>query len=67
MMRPSALSNTQIMPFLMSLLAANLLQAAGGAFNLKWVVYRAVEEGAVCSIQGAIKQAGNVGTAVWYV
>lgn len=66
-LRPSAMSRTQIMPFFVSLLAANLLQSVGGALNLRWIVNRAVDEGTVCIIQGAVKQAGNVGTAVWYV
>lgn len=47
-------------------MGANLLQAVGGILNIKWVIQRAVEEGPVCSAQGAVKQAGNVGAAVWY-
>ncbi|KIP09900.1 hypothetical protein PHLGIDRAFT_101969 [Phlebiopsis gigantea 11061_1 CR5-6] len=54
-----------VMPYFISLLVANILQAAGAMINVKWVVDRSVEAGALCSLQGGIKQAGNVGTAVW--
>lgn len=65
--RPSALSKTHFMPYFVSLLTANLLQAVGGILNVKWAVLQAVEESPVCTVQGFIKQAGNVGTAIWYV
>ena len=53
------------MTFFCSLLVANLLQAAGGAMNAKWAVDRATEAGDYCKLQGGLKQAGNVGMAVW--
>jgi hypothetical protein len=64
---PSALSKTHFMPYLVSLLGANLLQAIGGIMNMKWIIAHTVEENTVCTIQGFVKQAGNVGTAVWCV
>ncbi|KAI0342334.1 hypothetical protein BDW22DRAFT_1357663 [Trametopsis cervina] len=64
-MRPSALSGTHVMPYFVSLLFSNLLQAFGGVLNLKWIIERAVEESGICTIQAIVKQAGNVGTAVW--
>lgn len=33
--------------------------------NAKWVIERTVEAGPFCSFQGAIKQVGNVGMALW--
>ena len=52
-------------PYFVSLLAANFLQAIGSLMNLKWVVDRTVIAGAYCSLQGSIKQSGNVGMALW--
>ena len=54
-----------VMPYFVSLLVANLLQAAGAMINAKWIADRAVEAGTLCSVQGGLKQAGNVGTALW--
>ncbi|KAI0685755.1 hypothetical protein BC835DRAFT_1420945 [Cytidiella melzeri] len=62
---PSVLSKTHFMPYFVSLLGANLLQSVGVILNVKWVIDLAVEENTICSVQGFIKQAGNVGTAVW--
>jgi len=64
-LRSSALSRTPVMPYFASLLGANFLQAIGVILNIKWAMDHSVEEGMVCSLQGGIKQAGNVGTAVW--
>lgn len=55
-----------VMPYFISLLVANLLQAVGAMINAKWITDRAVEASPLCSFQGGVKQAGNVGTAVWY-
>ncbi|EKM56553.1 uncharacterized protein PHACADRAFT_253748 [Phanerochaete carnosa HHB-10118-sp] len=54
-----------VMPYFVSLLVANLLQAIGAMVNVRWITDRAVEPGTLCSFQGGVKQAGNVGTAVW--
>jgi len=56
---------TNVMPYFVSLLVANLLQAIGAVINARWIADRAVEPGTLCSFQGGVKQAGNVGTAVW--
>ena len=55
------------MPFFVSLLVSNVLQAIGTLFNIKWVNDRTVSEGQLCTVQGGIKQAGNLGMALWYV
>ena len=34
--------------------------------SVKWVTDRAVVAGHYCSFQGGLKQAGNVGMALWY-
>lgn len=61
------LSNTRIMPFFVSLLACNVLQAIGTLMNSKWVAERTVSAGLLCSVQAGIKQTGNLGIALWYV
>ncbi len=55
------------MPFFVSLLVANVLQAIGTIINAKWVNDRNVVAGHLCTAQGGIKQAGNVGMALWCV
>lgn len=59
------LANTRIMPFFVSLLVANILQAIGTLINSEWVNKRNAVPGGLCSAQGGIKQAGNVGIALW--
>ncbi|TBU23649.1 hypothetical protein BD311DRAFT_703548 [Dichomitus squalens] len=59
------LGKTRIMPFFVSLLVANVLQAIGTIINSKWVNDRNVVAGHLCTAQGGIKQAGNVGMALW--
>jgi hypothetical protein len=48
-----------------SLLITDLVQAAGGIMNVKWVIEDHVALGGYCTSQGAIKQVGNLGTALW--
>ncbi|KAN0126207.1 hypothetical protein V8E53_014933 [Lactarius tabidus] len=48
-----------------SLITSNLLQSIGTGINLSWVLNGGVSSGTLCSAQGGLKQAGNVGTAVW--
>ncbi|KAJ8488852.1 hypothetical protein ONZ51_g3327 [Trametes cubensis] len=63
--RYNNLRNTRIVPFCVSLLLANLLQAIGTLINGKWVTDRTVHDGPLCRAQGGIKQAGNVAMALW--
>ncbi|KAA1473670.1 hypothetical protein DENSPDRAFT_741383, partial [Dentipellis sp. KUC8613] len=51
--------------YLNSLLLANAIQAIGTLISTQWVVQGAVTPGTLCSIQGGVKQAGNVGAALW--
>ncbi|KAI9444252.1 hypothetical protein H4582DRAFT_1807503 [Lactarius indigo] len=48
-----------------SLITSNMLQSIGTLINWKWVLNGGVSPGKLCGVQGGIKQAGNVGTAVW--
>lgn len=63
---PSHLGDYTHIPVLFgSLLVSNLLQSTGTIVNSRWVSLGKVSSGTLCSFQGGIKQAGNVGTAVW--
>ncbi|KAK7683172.1 hypothetical protein QCA50_013845 [Cerrena zonata] len=63
--RSPSYQNTHVVPYFVSLLVANVLQALGTCMNAKWVIEHTVEAGPFCSFQGAIKQVGNVGMALW--
>ncbi|KAJ7034572.1 hypothetical protein C8F04DRAFT_1101405 [Mycena alexandri] len=56
---------THISGYFRSLLVANALQAFGTVLSLKWATEGEVLDGAFCTAQGAIKQAGNISTALW--
>ncbi|KAI9511682.1 hypothetical protein F5148DRAFT_1169706 [Russula earlei] len=63
---PSRLGNKTHVPVIFgSLLASNFLQAIGTIINVQWVALNGVSPGTLCSMQAGIKQAGNVGTAIW--
>ncbi|KAI0251895.1 hypothetical protein BJV78DRAFT_396611 [Lactifluus subvellereus] len=63
---PSRLGDRTNIPIIFgSLITSNLLQSIGTLFNTRWVLHGGVSSGTLCSLQGGIKQAGNVGTAVW--
>jgi len=57
--------NTHIVPYFISLLIANVIQALATALGARWLVTGAVEAGHYCSLQGGLKNAGNVAMAVW--
>lgn len=56
---------THFVAYFNSLLLANLLQAIGTLMNAQWVIKGAVYGGGLCSVQGGIKQMGNVAAALW--
>jgi len=45
-------------------MVSDLIQAIGGILNVRWIENAGVTEGAYCSAQGALKQAGDVGVAL---
>ncbi|KAF8313496.1 hypothetical protein DL93DRAFT_2114128 [Clavulina sp. PMI_390] len=51
--------------YFISLLYANAIAAIGSIMNARWVGNKAIQEGAYCSAQGAVKNIGNVATALW--
>jgi len=63
---PSRLGDRTHIPLIFgSLIASNFVQSIGTMFDARWVSLGRVSPGTLCSLQGGIKQAGNVGTAVW--
>jgi len=57
--------NTQMFGYFMSLLFSNILQAIGSVVDFEWVARGGVSSNGLCSLQGGIKQAGNLGTSIW--
>ncbi|KAJ7199152.1 hypothetical protein GGX14DRAFT_373230, partial [Mycena pura] len=64
-LRLQTYGNTHINGYFWSLLLANAVQAFGTALNFKWAVDGGVQSGLFCGAQGAIKQGGNIATALW--
>ncbi|KAI0937517.1 hypothetical protein AcW1_001625 [Taiwanofungus camphoratus] len=64
-LRSPTYRHTHVVPIFVSLLLANLLQAVATIMDLKWLLDGAVEKGHFCSVQGGIKNAGNVAMALW--
>jgi len=56
---------THVAAYFVSLLLCDLLQAIGSIMNQKWVQHMEVYVGEFCTIQGATKQAADVGTALF--
>jgi len=56
---------SHLVAYYVSLLLANALQGVGTAMNVKWVLEHGVTSGGFCAVQGGLKQAGNIGTALW--
>ncbi|KAL1720802.1 hypothetical protein EV715DRAFT_196463 [Schizophyllum commune] len=52
--------STLIHYYFVNLMFAELIQALGGVMTVEWIVRRGVEEGALCTMQGAFKQLGDV-------
>lgn len=56
---------TQILGYFSCLLVSNVVQSIGTVMSIKWVNLGGVFAGSFCSAQGGIKQAGNIGNALW--
>jgi len=56
---------THVAAYFVSLLCCDLLQAIGSIMNQKWVTNQAVYVGEFCTIQGGIKQASDIGLAIF--
>ncbi|SJL12813.1 uncharacterized protein ARMOST_16244 [Armillaria ostoyae] len=65
MPRSKGYKGTHILGYFVSLLISNVFQSSGTVMNARWLSLNSVYQTDFCAIQGAIKQAGNVGNAIW--
>lgn len=63
--RTKTYHRTNIFPYLVSLLVANVMQAIATIMNGRWLEKGAVYNGGFCTAQGALKNAANNGIALW--
>ncbi|KAK0211440.1 hypothetical protein IW262DRAFT_1498049 [Armillaria fumosa] len=63
--RSKGYKGTHILGYFVSLLISNVFQSSGTVMNARWLSLNSVYQTNFCAVQGAIKQAGNVGNAVW--
>ena len=56
---------THVAAYFVSLLLCDLTQGIGSIVNIAWIRNGGVINNGLCVAQGAIKQTGNVGTALW--
>jgi len=52
-------------PYFTCLLISDLIQVIGSLMSSKWISDNGIDFGSFCSIQGAIKNAGNLGISLW--
>jgi hypothetical protein len=57
-------SGTYMHYYFLALMIFELIQAAGGMMNAKWVMQAAVTLGPYCTAQGVVKQLGDTGVAL---
>lgn len=56
---------THVAAYFVSLLFSDFIQALGSLMSIQWVMEHGITLGVPCTAQGAIKNGGNVGTALW--
>lgn len=56
---------THVAAYFVSLLLCDLTQGIGSIINIAWIKDGGVTNNGLCVAQAAIKQTGNVGTALW--
>lgn len=57
--------HNQIAGYFVSLLLCNLIQAVASIMSAHWINAMGVHVGSLCVAQGALKQAADVGSALW--
>jgi len=60
-------ARTHVGVYIICYLIADFIKAIASVINLQWVVDDAVQVGDICSLQGIVKQLGDVATAIWSV
>ncbi|KZV96278.1 hypothetical protein EXIGLDRAFT_733631 [Exidia glandulosa HHB12029] len=56
---------THVAAYFVSLLFCDFWQSIGSLLSIRWVAEMGVTTGVSCTAQAAIKNGGNVGTAIW--
>ncbi|KAE9408213.1 hypothetical protein BT96DRAFT_1013670 [Gymnopus androsaceus JB14] len=56
--------STHVHYYFVNLLIFDLVQAIGGIMDVKWVAEAGVMQGLLCTVQGILKQMGDVGVAL---
>ncbi|KAJ4466285.1 hypothetical protein J3R30DRAFT_3351609 [Lentinula aciculospora] len=64
-LKSSTYNRTHLFGYLTSLLLANGMLSVATVMSFDWIVQRKVTAGLFCTVQGALKQAGNIATALW--
>ncbi|KAF8587112.1 hypothetical protein K439DRAFT_858722 [Ramaria rubella] len=54
-----------VVAYFVSLLLCDFISANGALLNGRWIGLGGIQIGAFCTAQGALKNVGNVGTALW--
>jgi len=62
-----AYPRTHVTAYLVCLLAANTIQATATALSLRWITKGQIDQDIFCQAQGALRQTGNLASAVWSV
>ncbi|EPQ57650.1 hypothetical protein GLOTRDRAFT_137912 [Gloeophyllum trabeum ATCC 11539] len=62
---PHLFVRTHVAAYFMSLMVSDLMQVVGSIMNAKWVHEMAVTYEHFCTIQACIKQAADIGLALW--
>ncbi|KAF8190170.1 hypothetical protein BJ912DRAFT_965883 [Pholiota molesta] len=65
--RPTAktFKSTHLFGYFTCLLVANVIQSVGTMIDFEWIAKGGVVEGFACSLQGGLKQAGNLSASFW--
>ncbi|KAJ4469961.1 hypothetical protein C8J55DRAFT_460013 [Lentinula edodes] len=64
-LKSTTYARTHLFGYLTSLLVGNAMIAAATVMSFDWIAHGGVQVGGVCTAQGALKQAGNLATALW--
>ncbi|KAJ3872011.1 hypothetical protein F5051DRAFT_174358 [Lentinula edodes] len=64
-LKSTTYARTHLFGYLTSLLVGNGMIAAATVMSFEWIARGGVSVGGVCTAQGALKQAGNLATALW--
>ncbi|KAJ3863450.1 hypothetical protein EV359DRAFT_64789 [Lentinula novae-zelandiae] len=64
-LKSTTYARTHLFGYLTSLLVGNGMIASATVMSFDWIAHGGVQVGGVCTAQGALKQAGNLATALW--